>query len=144
MSRGLGHLQRECIRILGLCGMNSAEGIAVHSYERAVTESQIASFRRALRKLARRGQVIDMDRRWVGGVRIWALPSQAKEHCDRWPLPLCTSEWSKLDARIKASEALKASARTETGDRAMECISALGSSSDGGNASGEAGRGGGG
>jgi len=40
----------------------------------------MVSFRRALRSLCKRGQVVDMSRRSRSGHKAWALPRQAEEY----------------------------------------------------------------
>jgi len=85
MSRGLGKVQRMCLDVLTQDGkmLDSIEitGRALDKYE--INDSEHVSFRRALRKLADRGLVVDMGRSFHDRRRRWALPDVAKRYFER-------------------------------------------------------------
>jgi hypothetical protein len=86
MSKGHGLVQQV---ILGLFeaspeGMpNSIEICARALGREMVTLSEAASFRRALRRLAAEGRIVDMGRGWRDGRRRYALPDQAARENER-------------------------------------------------------------
>ena len=80
MSRGPGVVQRQCLEVLRAAGgvpTDSVEIAARALGRTTITPSENASFRRALRQLARSGSVIDMGRGYRDGRRRWALPAAA-------------------------------------------------------------------
>jgi hypothetical protein len=84
MSRGLGKVQQTCRDVLADEGalLDSIEiaGRALH--KEVINDSEHASFRRALRKLADCRMVVDMGRGFRHGRRCWALPDAAKRYFD--------------------------------------------------------------
>ena len=85
MSRGLGKVQRLCLDVLEerakLLDSIEIAGRALGKYE--ISDSEHVSFRRALRKLAARGLVVDMGRGFRDGRRCWALPDVARRYFER-------------------------------------------------------------
>lgn len=85
MSRGLGKVQRMCLDVLDKqeSTLDSIEiaGRALDKCE--INDSEHVSFRRALRKLADRGLVVDMGRGFRDGRRHWALPDVARRYFER-------------------------------------------------------------
>ncbi len=79
MSKGLGHLQRSLVTILGNCQALDTFTLAAKAYEvRAneegcfiVIDSQLASVKRALASLKAKGKVFSFHR-GPGGRRMWA------------------------------------------------------------------------
>ncbi len=53
-------------------------GRALEKYE--INESEASSYRRALRKLAEAGAIVDMGRNWHNGRRHYALPEEAERY----------------------------------------------------------------
>ncbi len=53
-------------------------GRALGKYE--IDDSEASSYRRALRKLAEAGAIVDMGRNWHNGRRHYALPEKAKRY----------------------------------------------------------------
>jgi hypothetical protein len=81
MCRGLGALQRACLDVLTtrrqhLDSIAIAAAVTGHN---PVTLSEHASTRRALRKLAKAGAIVDMGRYWRMGRRHWGIPEVADE-----------------------------------------------------------------
>lgn len=84
MSRGAGALMRALREVLARVGMADSITLAGEVYGRqTVTPSEAVSVRRALRSLERRGEVVDLGRRWRCGRRMWATPARAAEHRER-------------------------------------------------------------
>ena len=55
--------------------------IAARALEkRTITASEASSYRRALRKLADAGVIVDMGRKWHHGRRAYALPAAAERY----------------------------------------------------------------
>ena len=83
MSRGLGKIQRDCLEVFKLNDGELLDSIQVAIgvvCRDTITDSELASVRRALRKLAKAGLVVDMARRgWASNTRHWALPETAAE-----------------------------------------------------------------
>lgn len=84
MSKGLGRIQRACLEVLKLNPNDPLDSIVITALvveRETVTESEHVSVRRALRKLASAGLVIDMQRRgWHSNRRHWALPETATKY----------------------------------------------------------------
>ena len=76
MSRGLGTVQRQALDVLSAAGgMLDSIAVAARVYGHdPVTLSEAVSVRRALRTLAKAGQVSELGRGFVGGRRMLALP----------------------------------------------------------------------
>lgn len=85
MSRGLGKVQRMCLDVLTEQEkmLDSIEIAGRALDKEAINDSEHVSFRRALRKLADRGLVVDMGRGFRDGRRCWALPDAAKRYFER-------------------------------------------------------------
>ncbi len=80
MSRGLGAIQRGCLDALE-SNQEPLDSIAVAALvvrRNEITDSEHASVRRALRKLAKAGRVVDLGRRFRSGRRHWELPEEAE------------------------------------------------------------------
>ena len=86
MSRRPGIVERS---ILGVFG--SDPDALLYSMEiagralgkRVLTEAEVSSYRRALRRLARRGTIADLGRGWRSGRRRYALPACAERYRER-------------------------------------------------------------
>ncbi|WP_407543734.1 hypothetical protein Q0M94_28110 (plasmid) [Deinococcus radiomollis] len=78
MSRGPGTIQRAALEALQLSAtMLDSITVACQVYgHNPVSEAEVVSVRRALRSLAKRGQVADMGHGWRSGRRMWALPER--------------------------------------------------------------------
>ena len=85
MSRGLGKVQRMCLDVLKGSGkmLDSIEIAGRALDKREINHSEHASFRRALRKLADMGLIVNMTRHWHNNRRWWAMPEVAKRIFDR-------------------------------------------------------------
>ena len=85
MSRGLGKIQRLCLKVLSESDHTldsiSIAGMALG--KKVVSDSEIVSFRRALRKLASLGLVVNMGRGYRWSRRHWALPHVAQSYFKR-------------------------------------------------------------
>jgi hypothetical protein len=82
MSHGLGVIQRGCLEVLALNKSDVLDSIAIAGLvvgRQTITEAEHVSVRRALRKLAKAGLVIDLGRGFRQGRRHWALPETAAE-----------------------------------------------------------------
>jgi hypothetical protein len=84
MSRGLGKIQRMCMDVLANqeSMLDSIEIAGKALGKKEINDSEHVSFRRALRKLARAGMIVDMGRGFHDGRRRWALPDVAKREFD--------------------------------------------------------------
>lgn len=103
MSRGLGKVQQLCLSALAEQGgmLDSIEIIGRALHKEVINDTEHASFRRALRKLAQRGKVVDMGRGFHDGRRRWALPDAAKRYfddCER-----CFGKQAAVRARAQAN-----------------------------------------
>lgn len=90
MSRGFGKVQKTCLRVLREQDYPE-DSITIASLalgKDSITTSEHSSYRRALRKLARAGLVVDMGRNWRRGRRHWALPEVA-ERSLKWMAAMC-------------------------------------------------------
>ena len=80
MSKGHGQVQRSVLAVFEAAPrelLDSIEiaGRALGVYE--IDDSEASSYRRALRKLAGAGAIVDMGRNWRDGRRRYALPEGA-------------------------------------------------------------------
>jgi len=79
MSKGLGHLQRSLVTILGNCQAHDTFTLTAKAYDVTtndegcfvVTDAQLASVKRALASLKAKGKVFSFHR-GHGGRRMWA------------------------------------------------------------------------
>ncbi len=83
MSKGLGQVQRSVLAVFEAAPnelLDSIEiaGRALGKYE--IDDSEASSYRRALRKLAEAGAIVDMGRNWHDGRRHYALPKEAERY----------------------------------------------------------------
>ena len=103
MSRGLGKVQRMCLDVLRQHDwvVDSITIAAEALSKQAISESEHASFRRALRKLAAHGLVIDMGRCFRDGRRHWATPETAKRYFDK--VEITFGKQAAIDARARSS-----------------------------------------
>lgn len=85
MSKGLGEVQRKCLAVLAAAGkmLDSIEVAGRAIDKRTVTEAESVSYRRALRKLAASGRIVDMGRGWSDKRRRWAPPEVAEAYYKR-------------------------------------------------------------
>ena len=75
---------RAVLDVLARVGMTDSITVAAEVYGRqTVTPSEAVSVRRALRTLAKSGQVEDMGRGFRHGRRMWATPERAAEYRGR-------------------------------------------------------------
>lgn len=74
-------------------------GRALDKYE--INDSEHVSFRRALRKLADRGLVVDMGRSFHDRRRRWAMPDVAKRYFER--VELVFGKQMAAEAKAKSS-----------------------------------------
>ena len=83
MSKGPGQVQRSILAVFDAAPddlLDSIE-IAARALEKpTITESEASSYRRALRKLADAGDIVDMGRRWRSGRRRYALLAAAERY----------------------------------------------------------------
>ncbi|MFW5690836.1 MAG: hypothetical protein ACOCXY_03410 [Planctomycetota bacterium] len=103
MSRGLGKVQRMCLDVLSRqeSTLDSIE-IAGRALDKSeINDSEHVSFRRALRKLADRGLVVDMGRSFHDRRRRWALPDVAKRYFER--VELVFGKQMAAEAKAKSS-----------------------------------------
>lgn len=86
MSRGLGKVQRMCLSVLAQEPepMDSITVAARAMGKDVINDSEHVSFRRALRKLARAGKVVDIGRAFHNKRRHWALPDAAKRYIEEY------------------------------------------------------------
>lgn len=86
MSRGLGKVQRMCVNVLAQDSEpRDSISIAATALDKdMINESEHVSFRRALRKLARAGKVVDLGRSFHNKRRHWALPDAAKRYNEEY------------------------------------------------------------
>lgn len=80
MSKGPGRVQRAIVDLFVADPEEMPDSIEITCRVFAVSEcdpAQHVSVRRALRSLAKRGEIVDMGRAWHNGRRRWALPAQA-------------------------------------------------------------------
>ena len=86
MSRGLGKVQRMCLSVLAQEPepMDSITIAAKAMGHDVINDSEHVSFRRALRKLARAGKVVDIGRAFHDRRRRWALPDAAKRYFEEY------------------------------------------------------------
>ena len=83
MSRGHGQTQRAILQVFEatpdeLLDPIEIAGQALDKME--ITESDASSYRRALRKLAQAGLLMDMGRHYTNGRRRYALPEYAARY----------------------------------------------------------------
>jgi hypothetical protein len=93
MSSGPGVVQRNIIAVFenypdGILDSISIAALALDKAE--ITASEASSYRRALRQLAGKGQLVDVGRRWHDGRRWYALPVKAETSRLRVQEPLAT------------------------------------------------------
>ena len=83
MSKGLGQVQRSVLAVFVAAPSERLDSIeiagrALGKYE--INDSEASSYRRALRKLAEAGAIVDMGRNWRNGRRRYALPEGAEQY----------------------------------------------------------------
>ena len=80
MSRGIGKVQQDCLRVLRerRGELDSISIVAVSLGRLEITPAEHASYRRALRRLAKLGQVVDLGRGYRDRRRRWAVPEVAE------------------------------------------------------------------
>lgn len=86
MSRGPGIVERSILRVFGSdpdAILDSMEIAGRALGKRGITEAEASSYRRALRRLARRGTIADLGRGWRSGRRHYALPACAERYRER-------------------------------------------------------------
>ena len=92
MSRGPGAVQRRLLAILEnedrLIDTIQLAALVFDiernvAGQRLVSESRVASVRRALGKLAKAGKITDLGRHWHDGRRRWATPARAVQYHQR-------------------------------------------------------------
>ncbi len=86
MSKGPGKVQRSILAAFDATpdDLLSCTEIARRALgKRMIAESEASSYRRALRKLAGAGVIVDMGRKWQDGRRAYALPPAADRYY-RW------------------------------------------------------------
>ncbi len=84
MSRGHGQTQRAILRVFEATPDELLDSIEIAGRalgKTEITDSEASSYRRALRKLAQAGILVDMGRRlWRTGRRRYALPEAAERY----------------------------------------------------------------
>ena len=86
MSKGPGQVQRSILAAFDAAPddlLNCIEIAGRALEKRTIAESEASSYRRALRKLAGAGVIVDMGRKWGNGRRAYALPATADRY-NRW------------------------------------------------------------
>ena len=86
MSKGPGQVQRSILAVFDAAPDDLLDCIEIAARaleKRTITASEASSYRRALRKLADAGVIVDMGRKWHHGRRAYALPA-AEERYNRW------------------------------------------------------------
>ncbi len=103
MSRGLGKVQRMCMNVLAQ-EPEPMDSIAIAARalgKDQINENEHVSFRRALRKLARAGKVVNLGRSFHNNRRHWALPEGADRYFD--DLARCFGPQAAAQAKAKAN-----------------------------------------
>ena len=83
MSKGPGQVQRSILAVFDAAPDDLLDCIEIAARaleKRTITESEASSYRRALRKLADAGGIVDMGRRWRSGRRRYALLAAAERY----------------------------------------------------------------
>ncbi len=87
MSKGHGQVRRSALAVFEAAPnelLDSIEiaGRALGKYE--IDDSEASSYRRALRKMAEAGAIVDLGRSWHDGRRRYALPDEAERYRRRF------------------------------------------------------------
>ncbi len=83
MSKGPGQVQRSILAVFDAAPDDWLYCIEIAGRaleKRTIAESEASSYRRALRKLADAGVIVDMGRKWHDGRRHYALPAAAERY----------------------------------------------------------------
>ena len=84
MSRGIGKLQADILRVIGDGKLHDAVDMACELAGRMECSiSEVVSVRRALRSLAARGDVVDLGHGWRNGRKRWSNPAAAEAYRGR-------------------------------------------------------------
>ncbi len=83
MSKGHGQVQRSILDVFDAAPDDWLYCIEIAGKaleKRTIAESEASSYRRALRRLADAGVIVDMGRKWHEGRRYYALPAAADRY----------------------------------------------------------------
>ena len=85
MGRGPGRVERSIMPVFEAAPDEIIDTVEIAGRalgKQTISESEASSYRRALRRLAARRDLVDMGRRWRDGRRRYALPQRAQQHDD--------------------------------------------------------------